>query len=209
MTLAPVTPPEVEPLTADDVRARLGLNASVTDEQLDPMIKAARQEIDGDEGYLGRALITQTWDLFLDRFPSGEIDIPLPPLQSVASLKYFDVDGVSQTWDSANYVVVPGKVWRIIPAYGLCWPSIRHQPNAVGIRFVAGYGDEGNKVPEPIRQALAEKVSLARAMARPDPSLRSETTDGIDSYSYSTGQDFADALRSSIEQRLEGYRIWQ
>lgn len=222
MRLVRVTAPTVEPLTAADVRLRLGLDASVADGVLQPLITAARQEIDGADGWLGRALNTQTWDMFLDYFPQSHfhrhmfsdgvtnagIEIPLPPLQSVSSVKYIDAVGVTQTWDSANYLVIEDRKWQLIPVYGLTWPTTRHQPNAIAVRFVAGYGDAGSDVPEPIRQALAEKVSLARAMARPDPTLRSEATDGIDSYSYSTSQDFADVLRSSIDGRLTQYRIW-
>src|SRR5512137_379977 len=60
----------------------------------------------------GRALITQTWKLLLDGFPSGlggwlggyvttgaasAITLPKPPLQSVTTVKYVDESGVLQT----------------------------------------------------------------------------------------------------------------
>jgi len=48
----------------------------------------------------------QTWRRVTDHFPScGWLCLPLPPLQSVASIKYYDTDGVQQTLDAAVYQV--------------------------------------------------------------------------------------------------------
>ena len=58
MRLIPTMPPAVEPLTADEVRARLNIGASVSDEVLNAYITAARMRVDGADGYLGRALVT-------------------------------------------------------------------------------------------------------------------------------------------------------
>jgi len=52
---------------------------SAEDTMIDTLIKTARRYC---ETILNRALITQTWDLWIDRFPSRDyIEIPLPPLQ--------------------------------------------------------------------------------------------------------------------------------
>ena len=60
---------------------------------------------------MGRALLTQTWDMYLDEFPcAGEIIIPLSPLQSVTSVSYVDQHGATQTWASANYRIVSGTL---------------------------------------------------------------------------------------------------
>jgi hypothetical protein len=45
--------------------------ASASDTVLGAFITAARQMLDGRDGWLGRALNTQTWDLILDRFPTS------------------------------------------------------------------------------------------------------------------------------------------
>jgi uncharacterized phiE125 gp8 family phage protein len=102
-----------------------------------------------------RALMPQTWVLTLDQFPrGGVIDVPVPPLISVTSLKYLDVDGVLTTLSSADYVVdnqtEPG---RIVPAYEKTWPAIQLMPNAVTIEFVAGYANAA-AVPDPIKHAI-------------------------------------------------------
>lgn len=107
--------------------------------------------LDGVDGILGRALITQTWQMKLKRFPIGKgaITIPLPPLQAVTSIEYVDGDGDELTLDSNLYQVVNrGKhKSRITPAWGQTWPSTRDQEDAVTVTFVAGYGDAASDVP--------------------------------------------------------------
>ena len=120
------------------------------------LIKAAQGNIDGKDGWLGRALMTQTWDLFLDVFPAGSksIQIPLPPLQSVTSVKYINPDGNLITLDASKYIVdIAATPGLIHAAYGESWPDTRCQSNAVTVRFVAGYGTAA-AVPEPVKAAL-------------------------------------------------------
>lgn len=122
--------------------ASLGSGAPVVNTTSDPelvaLIKSARASA---ETITKRALVTQTWDLVLDRFPCWTINIPKPTLQSVTSITYVDPDGVTQTLATDQYRVdsssAPG---RITPAYGVVWPSTRGITGAVTIRFVCGYG---------------------------------------------------------------------
>lgn len=117
------------------------------------LIAVATKHLDGRDGWLGRALVTQTWDLTLDAFPDC-IRVPLPPLQQVTSITYVDSNGASQTLAAENYTVSPREPALIYPAYGTSWPSTRCQRDAVTVRFTAGYGDAASDVPLPIRHAL-------------------------------------------------------
>src|SRR5262245_62028604 len=154
MALSLVTPPAVEPVTLADLKAHLRITTSDEDALLTSYLRAARQYIDGKDGIWNRALITQTWDWTLDAFPTSSAEslrVPLPPLQSVTSVQYLDVNGVTQTWPSANYTIdtktEPG--W-IAPAFGQSYPAALIAFNAVTVRFVAGYGPTGADVPEPL-----------------------------------------------------------
>jgi hypothetical protein len=71
MSLIIVAPPTVEPVTSDEVRARLGMTYDDFPDDLviDSWITAARQKLDGPNGLLQRALITQTWSMVIDEFP--------------------------------------------------------------------------------------------------------------------------------------------
>lgn len=157
MPLSLVTAPAQPILTKGEARDHLRLDGEDDIALVDRLVAAVTAYLDGREGYLGRALVTQTWDLTLDRFPlSGDraIAVPLPPLQSVTSITYLDGDGVSQIWASSNYTVDTAAEPGVIRlAYAKSWPLTRRIANAVTVRFVAGYGDHWHDVPEDIRHA--------------------------------------------------------
>lgn len=158
MSLYLVTAPTPEPLTRLELEQQfLRVTTSDEEELLDSLIVVARERAELETG---RALCTQTWDYKLDEFPlTDSIELPLAPLISVTSVKYVDVDGVEQTWSSANYTVdAPAGPYankgRVIRNYDVTsWPDVRTQRLAVTVRFVAGYGD-ADDVPEQVKHAM-------------------------------------------------------
>lgn len=155
MKLSLVSGPQSEPLTVDDVKAQSRIDISDDDALILNYIEAAREFIERD--YLSCALITQTWDLYLDDWPAGDsLYLPRPPLQSVTSVTYTDEDGSSATFSSSSYLVdTVGKPGRIVLKTDYSWPSTTLQEvNGLVVRFVAGYGDDADDVPARIRQAL-------------------------------------------------------
>lgn len=154
MPLSLVTPPAVEPVTLTEAKAHLRRDDTADDTLIATLITAARQNLDGRDGWLGRALVTQTWDLTIDGAFPDEIAVPLPPLQSVTSVTYVDTDGATQTLATDQYRVLTDRApAMIVPAHGVTWPSTRDQKAAVTVRFVAGYGD-ADDVPAPIKAAM-------------------------------------------------------
>ena len=161
-----ITSPDLEPvLSLDEAKIHLRIDDEGSppghpdDTLIESFITGAINELDGIDGWLGRALVTQQWSLSIDWFPEWEILLPLPPLQSVESVVYVDRDGVDITLDPANYRVIasdsdPG---RIEPDFGKCWPCTRQQSNAVTISFTCGYGAPSN-VPEIIRNYIRLRV---------------------------------------------------
>lgn len=122
--------------------ASLGVGAPTANTTADPdlmsLVKAARSAA---ERITRRALITQTWDLYLDAFPCWELCIPKPTLQSIVEITYVDTDGMTQTLAADQCLVdTATEPARITPAFGLVWPVTRWQTNAVKVRFIAGYG---------------------------------------------------------------------
>lgn len=117
------------------------------------LIRAAREWV---EHYTGRALITQTWSLWLDAVPTGtEVVLPYGSLQSVAQITYVDPDGLTQTWDAANYVVASAGIrGRVVLANGASWPSTAVRPECLRIQFTCGYGPAWNSVPSAVQQAM-------------------------------------------------------
>ena len=146
-----ITPPAREPISVDEVRDQARISGTELDNQIQRIIGASR---DTAERFLNRAIITQTWKLYLDVF-SDEMMLFYPPLQSVSQVQYVDTDSNTQVLDSGEYtvdtVVEPGIV-RL--GYEKTWPDILDYPNSVIITYVAGYGDGPEDVPEPIRHAM-------------------------------------------------------
>ena len=208
MRLVLIDPPASEPLTVEEARSRLNIGSEVSDQTMESLISAARQQIDGADGWLGRALVTQTWCGSLEGFLCSEIRIPLPPLQDIISIQYVDEAGATQELDSSDYQIVQGRRPYIVPAFDKSWPVARCQPDAVQIEFVAGYGDEPNDVPEPIRSAIALTVSNLRSLTAQNLFLSSVTVDGIQTKSYVVGGNAAAAIDAAVCSLLSTYRIF-
>jgi uncharacterized phiE125 gp8 family phage protein len=175
MPLIQIAEPTVEPVSVAEVLDSARIDDTAFNAQATIIIKALRKHA---EARIGRALITQTMELVLDGFPSGEIDLLLPNVQSITSVKYFDIAGAEQTLASNKYgldnVTTPN--W-LIPAYNTTWPDTFSMANALRIQFIVGYGDAGSDVPEDIRlwiiahagQALDSSNGLIDQAFRPLP----------------------------------------
>ena len=154
MGLTLVTAPVVEPIGLQQAKDHLRVEHADDDALIDLLIAAARRRA---EDLTARQLITaiydQTWH---DGFPST-IRLLKSPVQSVASVKYIDGDGVEQTLNASLYTIVntdDRDEACIVPAYNESWPATRNIPNAVTVRFTAGFGDGPADIPAPIHAAM-------------------------------------------------------
>lgn len=175
MTLIRITPPAVRPLSLAEAKAQLRIDFDVDDAQIEACIDAAVEHIDGDMGWLNRALCPQTWELRLDRFPGGwlagrpdagaHIEIPLPPLIEVVSVTYEDENGDTQTVDPDTYRVFDHgrRKSTIAPVRTATWPTPEPLHDGVRIRFKAGFASDDDPdvadVPAPIVSALKLMVT--------------------------------------------------
>lgn len=166
MRLRRIDGPASEPVTVAEVKAHLNVTSTDDDARLATYITSARAELDGRYGLLGRALMPQTWELLLAAFPDGEIEIPLPPLRSLTSIKYYDGNNVLQTLDIAAYEIdATSEPARVYPTTS--WPSTYTRPNAVIVKFAAGYA-KADLVPEPLKTAIKLRVQKLYDNLRPD-----------------------------------------
>lgn len=138
MGLIQTVAPNEEPVTLAEAKLHCKVDGAEDDALLTALIVSARQQA---EHRTGRALVTQQWELTLDRFPVDSLELPNPKLVSVESVTYLDADGVRQTLANTEYQVVTDElIGRILPAYGKSWPSCRVQPGSVVVSFTCGYG---------------------------------------------------------------------
>lgn len=160
MHIEVVTAPAVEPISTTDAKTHLRETATGQDTRIAVAIESARMAV---EAWTGRALITRTLDLKLPGFPR-EIVLPYAPLASatqVTHVKYVDTDGAEQTLvlDTDYRVLAPSgpqcSHGRIILQYNETWPSTRAQPDAVRVRWVAGYATSATgSIPGALKDAM-------------------------------------------------------
>jgi uncharacterized phiE125 gp8 family phage protein len=158
MYLSRTSAPATTPVSLAEAKSQLRVDFTDDDVMISALIDAATLHFDARDGVLGRALVTQSWDYRIDAFPRTwpfAIELPFPPLVSVASVKYLDGAGVERTLTAnTDYVVeIAEFVGRIRPAYNTDWPDTLADFNAVRIAFTCGYGAAAS-VPAPIRQAI-------------------------------------------------------
>lgn len=152
MGLTLVSAPASTPVSLAEMKAHCRIHADDTtyDTELQIYLDAAVSHLDGKDGILQQCIVTQTWDLTLDAF-SDNIEIPLAPLQSVSSVKYYDAAGDLQTLSSDYYTVDTSSLTQwVVRNSSYTYPTLLEGVNTVIIRFVAGYAT----VPDALKQAI-------------------------------------------------------
>lgn len=141
MPVVVVTSAESEPISLADAKKHLRLSESFTEDDtlIEDAISAARKI---GENRTHRAWGVQTYDAYFDVFPGSDqpLELPLPPLLSVESVQYVDLEGVAVTLPAEDYEIDKvSMVGSIFPAFGKIWPETRGRKNGVVVRFRAGY----------------------------------------------------------------------
>lgn len=145
----------IDQQAVDLTAAKLHLRVDHAEEDalITQLIAAA---VDMASQHTGRSIAKCTWDLRLDAFPIAGLRLLWPPVLAVAEVKYVDVAGADQVLATAQYVVDPhSEPGRLVAAVGETWPATAAVPNAVTVRYTAGYGAA---CPEAIRQWILLQV---------------------------------------------------
>jgi uncharacterized phiE125 gp8 family phage protein len=178
------TAPSVEPLSLAEGKLFLRVDASDDDALISALIKTARRFV---ENYTGKALITQAWTLWLDRFPGGAYGrtpwwsgtkegpvsmlypyedrrIPLlrSPVQAAVPpvITTYDLDDTATVFSASKYIVDDSiEVPEIVLRDGEVWPAPLRAAKAVKIDFTAGYGDTSATVPDDLITAMRQLLA--------------------------------------------------
>ena len=130
--------PTALPVHLDDAKKQLAVEHTDDDAQIAAYIRAAVRYV---ETFTRRCLAASTYQMQLDSFWTGALDLPFPPLRGISSIVYKDTAGDTQTLATSYYDVDrSGLFGRVYAAYGQSFPSVRSHPDAVTITWQAGYG---------------------------------------------------------------------
>ena len=156
-----VTGPAVEPITLAQAKNHLRVDIPDDDALITTYITAARVAC---EAFIHGSLITQTWRVSYNGFPDdflAAIAIPIEPLQSVVSFKWWDQSYNLTTMTAAtpgpgpflatDYLLdADSEPARIVPPPNSAWPGVSLWPvSPIQITVTAGFGADGTTVPAP------------------------------------------------------------
>lgn len=157
------TAPTTLALTLADAKLQLNVSSTIDDAIITSHIKAATLML---ENRTNRCFVTQTRKLLLQNFGDPQhvrdryVVIPRSPVKSISSITYVASEGTTTTLPSTDYTAsIYDQPSRIGEAYNATWPSVRYQPNAVAVTYVAGHSTVSSGVPENIKQAVRMVVS--------------------------------------------------
>ena len=194
------------------------------------MSAAAQGSIDGPNGTLRRAIGPQTLELRLDDWPDAlgrfepgfpgsqplddawrarrrcghAIALPYTPVTSVLSITYFDPSGQAQVLDPGQYRLVgDDDDSRVELAGGASWPAVLDGPEAIKVRYAAGY----QTCPAPLVSAILLMVRNLASLGSRDPTLRTDTVVGVSSQSYEASNGTGLAINQAVEAMIASFRV--
>jgi len=152
-SLVRIVAPAEEPITLDEARLHLRLDADFTDDDplVGTLIQAAREYVESDTH---RALLPQTWRLTRDAFPcENALSLEASDVASVTSFSYVDATGAPTPF--AAYILdADATPARVVRNFGTTWPNARVQRNAVVVEFERQMAADPSGIPAKIKAAM-------------------------------------------------------
>jgi len=172
-------------------------------------IDAVVGEIDGPDGWLGRAIGPQTLEWAFDGWRGRNLLLPCAPVIEIVSVKYTDTKGAEQTVDSVDYGKTGDCLW-FKPVWQM--PTLGCYPEAVRIRYRAGYdsrpvADGGTgPIPAQVRKAVKLVCQYLQAIGKDDLFLQVDEVEGVGRRQYVVSETAAKIIRDAADQLLGGMR---
>ena len=161
MALVNLTLPSSTPVSLTEAKEQCRiLSADTThDTLLNRLISEATSSI---QTYCGVRLASQTVRLELNGFPSGNIDLGVYPVNSIASVAYDDGDNVEQTLAlGTDYWKSLGGMYPFLSPID-AWPATKYgKPACVRITMSVGYFDGSpvtSAAPDDLKHAVLMRV---------------------------------------------------
>lgn len=148
-----VAAPAVLPVSREECKLHLRIGGTDEDSLVDIYLAAVVAHLDGAEGWLGRAIVAQTWSQQFDAFERS-ILLDIAPVTAISSVVYEDADGSDQTVAADQYELINGgsaPELRFIDDFA--FPVVGDDKPVLTVTFVSGYGDD-EAVPAAIKAGI-------------------------------------------------------
>jgi uncharacterized phiE125 gp8 family phage protein len=142
-------------LALGPAKEHLGILHDDDDQIITDILEALSELLDGPTGDMAHAFGVQELEAVLPGFPCGLVELPYPPLREVVSIIFKDLSGTDQSLDAEAFEITSLAGYaQLFPTPNTAWPATQCRPDAVRIRFLAGYDAL------PRRAAQATKLML-------------------------------------------------
>jgi len=159
LSLSRSVAPVETPITLAEAKAHLRVDWDDSDDYITALIDAAVARMDGWSGVLGRCMVNQSWTLTFDSL-SQQLYLPFP-VNSITSVKYYDVDNSEQTINASNYELVTTLTRPYINFTSTYSIPVQYdyRTDRASVIVVAGYGAAASDVPASIKHAMKMLVA--------------------------------------------------
>lgn len=163
-----VEPAEL-PVTLAELKAWLRVDDADEDTYLTALIDGAVKMLDGRDGLLGRAIVSQTWAHKCWGPVKNKIRLKLGGVASITSISTL-INQTPTAW--TGFRLQSDDVGHYVePAENASWPGYDLRQDAFTVTFVAGYG-AATSVPETVKAAVkmlaAHRYRVPESAALPD-----------------------------------------
>ena len=161
MALEMCAAPEGLPVSVEEAKAFARVEHDADDELFETLVAAARDHV---EQAVARTLVQTTYKWTARCFPDL-VHLPRSPLVSVQYVKYRDREGdlhslVADTDYLIDYAAEPATIEPV-----RSWPMTGDFPDAVQVRFIAGYAPDDGSPPDPAGNVPARAKVAIKALA--------------------------------------------
>lgn len=207
MSVVVVTPPQ--PLvTVAAAKAWAPVLRDDDDARVEALLAVAQATIEPPNGWLGRALGMQ--DLEARFYGRGGLCLvlPFPPVRALISVSYRDAAGMDHALATAAVRVCGLDTASTSIAFASGWPPVQIGPEAVRIRYQAGYEADDPEI-LPARYAIVLGAVQLRALSTQDLALRSRQTEGVGARTWTVSDAAAKLVKDAVDDLLMPLRIFR
>lgn len=171
-TVTPPTENGLNIVSLAEMKKHMRISHSALDDQITDAILEAADACHGRDGILNRTVFPMRLVRYLEDFPNRNckgpriVELPYPPLRSVAGITYDDGGSPLAEVDGDDYIVRADQlVGSVEFTGGFSYPQIVEGSRALGIVYDAGY----EEYPRDLKRLI--KILAAHAIENPEATI--------------------------------------